>query len=571
MARTFNEFFVNKISDIQSLLSTWVSTTGDMACPPLDTILASSKSKLKYFKPATASEINTIIQKASKASCSLDPIPTSLMCDLLPVLAPVITRLVNAALSSGTFPSRLKSAIVTPLLKKLGSDFEVLKNYRPVSNLSFISKVIEKVVASRILDHMKENNLLDPMQSAYRSGHSTETALLKVHNDIVYAIDKGHGVFLILLDLSAAFDTVDHEIFLSFLKDYVGLDGPVLSLFETYLVDRTQCVSINGVLSELSELVYGVPQGSVLGPIAFCIYTIPLGAILRYYKIQYHIYADDTQLYCAFDLHSPDETLSTISACISDIRTWMIRNKLKINDDKTEFLLVTSSRANFTDNINIKIGNENIPPTDSCKSLGVMLDSHFTMDTQINHLCRAIHFHLRNIAAIRDHLTSSATEQLIHSLVSLRLDYCNSLLYGVPKYKIKYLQRVQNIAARIVTRCHRRDHITPYLQSLHWLPVECRIIFKILLLAYKCMNNLAPNYLSELITPYSQDRYPTKGKFQHRYNNAPIFKKKSYGERSFTFAAPTEWNKLPLEVKQASSVDSFKKKLKTHLYKKLFG
>ena len=145
------------------------------------------------------------------------------------------------------------------------------------------------------------------MQSAYRSEHSTETALLRVHNDIVCAIDKGHGVFLILLDLSAGFDTVDHEIFLSFLKDHVGLDGPVLSLFETYLADRNQCVSINGVLSELSELVYGVPQGSVLGPIAFCIYTIPLGAILRYYKIQYHIYADDTQLYCAFDLHSPDE------------------------------------------------------------------------------------------------------------------------------------------------------------------------------------------------------------------------------------------------------------------------
>ena len=145
------------------------------------------------------------------------------------------------------------------------------------------------------------------------------------------------------------------------------------------------------------------------------------GAILRYYRIQYHIYADDTQLYCAFDLHSPDETFSAISACISDIRTWMIWNKLKINNDKTEFLLVTSSRANFTDNINLKIGNENISSTDSCKSLGVMLDSHFTMDTQINHLCRAIHFQLRNTAAIRDHLTSSATEQLIHSLVSSRL------------------------------------------------------------------------------------------------------------------------------------------------------
>ena len=249
----------------------------------------------------------------------------------------------------------------------------------------------------------------------------------------------------------------------------------------------------------------------------------------------------------------------------------MIQNKLKINDDKTEFLLITSSRANFAENVHLSIGKETISPTNSCRSLGVMLDSHFTMDAQINSLCRATHFHLRNIAAIRDHLTTAATEQLIHSLVSSRLDYCNSLLYGVPQYKINYLQRVQNIAARIVTRCSRRDHITPYLKSLHWLPVECRIVFKILLLAFKCMNNLAPNYLSELVARYSQDRYPTKAKFQHRFKNAPIFKLKSYGERSFTFAAPTEWNKLPLDIKKASSINCFKKKLKTYLYKKCFG
>ena len=178
MVRIFNEFFVTKISDIRSLLSTWESSTTNMACPPLNTLLTPCKSKLSIFKPTTDSEVITIIRNSSKASCSLDPIPANLLCDLLPVLAPAITHLVNAALSPGTFPSQLKSAIVMPLLQKLGSDVEVLKNYRPVSNLSCISKVIEKVVASRILDHMKENNLLDPMQSAYRSGHSTETALI---------------------------------------------------------------------------------------------------------------------------------------------------------------------------------------------------------------------------------------------------------------------------------------------------------------------------------------------------------------------------------------------------------
>ena len=247
----------------------------------------------------------------------MDPIPTNLLYVILPVLVPIISHLVNTALCSGIFPSKLKSAIVVPLLKKRGLDVEVLKNYRPVSNLPFISKVIERVVASRILDHMKQNNLLDPMQSACRAGHSTETALLRVHSDIVSAIDKGKGVFLILLDLSAAFDTVDHKILLSFLKDHVGLDGPVLRLFETYLSNRTQCVSVKGVRSELSELAFGVPQGFVLGPIAFCIYKVPLGAILRHYDILYHIYADYTQLYCSFALDSPDEVLFKISTCIS--------------------------------------------------------------------------------------------------------------------------------------------------------------------------------------------------------------------------------------------------------------
>jgi hypothetical protein len=479
-------------------------------------------------------------------------------------------NLVNAALSSGTFPSQLKSAIVLPLLKKPSLDTEILKNYRPVSNLSFVSKLIEKVVALRILDHMKDNNLLDEMQSAYRSGHSTETALLRVHNDIVISVDQGKGVALILLDLSAAFDTVDHEILLNFLRDYVGLDGSVLKLFQTYLANRSQCVSIKGVLSELSELAYGVPQGSVLGPIEFCIYTIPLGAILRHYNIQYHIYADDTQLYCSFDLKSPSETISHISACISDIRTWMIRNKLKINDDKTEFLLITSPRAKLSENFELSIGQANIVPSNSCKSLGVMLDGQFTMDTQIGHLCKSIHFHLRNIGAIRSLLTSTATEQLIHSLVTSRLDYCNSLLYGIPGYQKDRLQRMQNIAARIVTRCDRRDHITPVLKSLHWLPVKYRIDFKILLFVYKCMNDLAPSYLIELVKPYHQERYSTRRNSQHCLSKPPLFNLKSYGERSFTFSAPTEWNKLPLEIRTASSIECFKSQLKTHLFKKHF-
>ena len=222
---------------------------------------------------------------------------------------------------------------------------------------------------------------------------------------------------------------------------------------------------------------------------------------MRHYKIEYHIYADDTQFYCSFDINSPDEALHAITSCISDIRSWMIGKKLKINDDKIEFLIITSPKAEFSANLQLKIGQKIVLPSTSCKSLGVMFDDHMQMDTHISHICRTIHFHLRSIGAICNLLTDSATEQLIHSLVTSRLDYCNSLLNGVPGYKLKRVQRMQNIAARIVSGCPYRDHITPVLESLHWLPVKYRILFKLLLLTYKCLNRLGPGYLTCLLMP----------------------------------------------------------------------
>ena len=236
--------------------------------------------------PCSTDEVDKVIRNSSKASCQLDPIPTNILREL-PSLIPIITHIINLSLLSGYFPSELKSAIVKPLLKKSTLDPDDFQNFRPVSNLSFLSKVIEKVVVAQLLKHLEKNNLLDKMQSAYKSGHSTETALLRVHNDIMMAVDKKKHVFLVLLDLSAAFDTVDHEILLHFLKEHVGLSGSVFCMFETYLKDHTQCVSIHNVLSSLSQLVFGVPQGSVLGPIIFCMYTLPLGAIIRSHKLMY--------------------------------------------------------------------------------------------------------------------------------------------------------------------------------------------------------------------------------------------------------------------------------------------
>ena len=184
-----------------------------------------------------------------------------------------------------------------------------MKNYRPVANLTFLSKVIEKVIALQIYEHLSNNDIVDSFQSAYKAGHSCETALLRVYNDITTTIGKGNGKMLVLLDLSAAFDTIDHVILFDILVNYVGLRGKALDLIKSYFLDRTQRVQIDGVLCEFAKIVCGVPQGSVLGPLKFCLYMLPLSAILRFHKIGYHVYADDTQIYVSFKCDDPLQAL----------------------------------------------------------------------------------------------------------------------------------------------------------------------------------------------------------------------------------------------------------------------
>ena len=176
------------------------------------------------------------------------------------------------------------------------------------------------------MGHILDDNIVDSFQSAYRAGNSCETALLRVDNAIVTTVGKGNGSILVLLDLSAAFDMIDHDNLFYILEKYVGIGGSTLRLIRSYFSARTQRVQIDGILSDFTNLLCGMPHGSVLGPMKFCLYLLPLGAILRHHNIGYHIYADDTQLYICKD---PLESLTKLNMCISDIRVWMIKNKNK--------------------------------------------------------------------------------------------------------------------------------------------------------------------------------------------------------------------------------------------------
>ena len=194
----------------------------------------------------------------------------------------IILRIINLCFSPGDFPASCKSAIIFPLIKKQGLDSEILKNYRPVGNLS---KIIEKAIATQIHSHLINNDSVDNFQSAYKTGYSCETALLSVYNNIVTTIGRGNGAMLVLLDLSAAFDTIDHDNLFCILEKYVGICGNALKLIKSYFSNRTQRVQIDNVLSDFAIIICGVPQGSDLGPLKLCLYLLPLSAILRYHDI----------------------------------------------------------------------------------------------------------------------------------------------------------------------------------------------------------------------------------------------------------------------------------------------
>ncbi|KAK6179717.1 hypothetical protein SNE40_012018 [Patella caerulea] len=561
LADKFSFYFLNKISTIRTNLA--LNSEDGISCNTNPTVLPPS---LSSFSTVSEPELSKIITSCSSKSCSLDPIPTQFLKDCLPSLICVITNIINSSIRENIFPDTFKSAIIFPLIKKKSLDPEIEKNYRPVSNLSFISKLLERVISKQLTSHVRENNLLEPFQSAYRKFHSTETALVRVHNDILTALDNQNCILLILLDLSAAFDTVDHQILINRLETDFGITDNALKIIQSYITNRTQRVVVGQESSAECELKFGVPQGSVLGPILFSLYTSSLGSLVRKHGLEYHLYADDTQLYISFNPSNPDNfniSKIIIEQCIDSIKVWMSQNFLKLNDDKTEYLVIGSKfkLSKLDGDLSVRVGKSTISQSKSARNIGAIFDSNMNMECQINNICKTGYFHLRNIGKIKKYISIDATKSLIQALVISRLDNFNSLLSGVPKKSLDKLQKLQNSAARLITGSSKFNHITPILFNLHWLPIAYRIDYKILLLTFKCLNGLAPVYLSQLLNQYQPNRQlrSSSDNWLLCESNA----KSSAGERSFAVKAPKLWNKLPLTVRSCESLQTFKSNLKT--------
>ena len=550
LANNFLDFFQEKIKKIRASFNPANRATFVDHCPDI--------VKLSEFEPATLEEV-TEIAKSYGIKCSPeDPVPSLLLSSNIETFAPFWLEIVNLSLAVGSM-SNLKSAVLSPLIKELGSlvDTDNYKNYRPVSNLVFVSKLIERVVQKRLEQHMISNRLHSDKNYAYRSKHATEHLLLKVVNDLYLSFDKNIPSVVVLLDLSAAFDTVDHAKLLYILEHEIGIVGTALKWFESFLTGRSQKVKIGEEYSEIVELLFGVAQGSVLGPPLFKIYIRSLYKFVEPTRFTIEGFADDHQLIKQFIISFQRRALGeSIQHLLQHIGEWMKEFFLCLNQGKTKILVLAPPSVQSEIIINgVFLENVCIRFVTSAKNLGVILDNVLSFEQQINRVVKGCYMTIKKLTQIKGFLSQQELQQLVSSDIFSHLDYCNSLYYGINNSLLVKLQRVQNCSARLV----HKDRIRPNMMDkvmldLHWLKVKYRNMYKIILIVHNCIHQNAPNELIDLLHYADSER--TMNVREGNFSN-------KHGHRAFLHVGPILWNLQPRNTRDIHV--GFKKALKSFL------
>ena len=305
----------------------------------------------------------------------------------------------------------------------------------------------------------------------------------------------------------------------------------------------------------------------MLGPLLYTLYKTSFHSIIsKYPGLCCHFYVDDTQIYQSFSPELTSSAFTFIETCIKDILSWKIGNKLSVNPDRTEYLLFNSKNINVSVSINLNLNT--ISPSECAKNLGVIFQSDMSMDKHISSVVKTCFHQLREFHNIRSFIPKSAAIIFANAFIHYRIDYCNSPFYDLPKYSINRLQKLQNSVARIVTRTSHSSHITPLLKSLHWLPVQYRINFKLCCITHRALSLGEPHNLNSLLIHRLNSHSFRSSSFNPL--TLPFFNKKSNGFRSFAHAAPFLRNHLPNTISSVPTYLSFRKSLKTYFFNQAF-
>ena len=500
ITEAFNNYFTNIAKDLKKHNNCHqTQTTTNTAHRSYNTL---------KLDPCSATEISDIIKSFQNKATSDTSIQALKHAEI--ELIPILTHIIGSSLTQGIFPSSLKCAKVIPLHK--GDSKIEISNYRPISLLPTFSKIYERAMHTRIYDFLNRNNLIFASQYGFRKGHSCEHALISAENTILHTLDKKEIAILLLIDFSKAFDMVDHSILLNKL-DHYGIRDTALCWMRSYLSQREQCVSIGGTVSSMRKLEFGVPQGSILGPLLFLIYVNDLHLISNFAK--FIMYADDANIIISGK--NVSDLIEKVNQLINNLQNWVNNNGLKMNLKKTKYMLFTNKSNNGLDDLDIIIDNNKISRVTHQKFLGVIIDEKLNFNMHRNLLAAKIARNSGILYNLRGTVPQSVILTLYYSFIQSHLCYCPSIwglgsqasLNSIFKSQKKSIRVVENNFTNYFYNPDTGEfptHTKPIFTKHKLLTVHNIVLQHVLTLMYKIYNNLAPNEIQSYFIKNSPDK-----------------------------------------------------------------
>lgn len=533
--------------------------------PDPDTILFYNNNRLRNvdsleFSLTNEREIYETLMSIKSKAIGEDLISIDMLLYCCPVILPYIAHIFNFCFESQTFPLMWKQSHIIPL-PKVNNPGE-LKDLRPISILCSLSKALEKIIERQIRQHFNTYKILPEHQSGFRPGYSCSTALAKVTDDLFSAIDENKLCVLILLDYSKAFDRINHDLLLAIMH-YAGFSQSAVSLLRSYLNGRTQCVVLNSEKSGYSPVKCGVPQGSILGPLLFTLYTFEFYKSISFCTT--HFYADDTQMYYSFDEKDSLQACQNINYDLQNLL--QISNKfcLDINASKSKAMIFgrTASRIRASNNVKISVDNETICFTNSAKNLGLILDVNLRFSAHVSAIVKKSYCSLKLIYANRHILNKKTKTILCEALVLSHLNYAD-VVYGpcLLKADARRLQLIQNSCIRLICGLRKRDHVSAKIVEIGWLHTERRRILHCCSFYHKIITTKKPQYLLNKLR-FRTDIHNINIRFKNTLT--PPQHKTTLYRSSFTYNSAKLYNRIPANLKLLSS-DTFSKRLKKLMF-----
>ena len=534
----------------------------DLVTDEVNEILKKAVRPSFSFTEVSENQVIKMVNSIKTNACGIDCISAFFLKLGIKQSVYAFTNIINTSILYKKFPNRWKNALVKPLPKN--NNPSCVSDYRPISLLPTFSKVIEKLIAKQMIEYLKDTNYFDNLQSAYKHSHSTVTALLNVTDDIYECLENSELVFLVLLDYSKAFDCANHRLILAKLKA-AGFRDDSLEWIFSYLNGRHQKVTTNLGESSWSEVLNGVPQGSVLGPLLFTVLVSDLRDAIK--RGRYHMYADDTQLYYSCKPENANATIKDINSDLERISKYSKNNCLKLNAEKSKFIII-GSRQNLKKLKNIqldpiKIDNNIIEREYEAKNLGVNIDEELTWIRHVNLSVAKAYGKLKHAFRFKNFLNESSKFNLIETYILSQFNYGDIVLQNLSEQLQNKIQKIQNRCVRFTFGLRKYDRISALLKNKKILNMKNRRLLHSLTLMFRIKNHKAPMYLCNRIRSHNE----THDHFtRNRLNIEPPFARTKIRNRSYFVFISKKFNDLIKNIETNNiSVNTFKIRCKNYL------